>query len=67
MSRFLWSNEWGIASIRARVLSRLETYADVAAKRDIYPALTRELHMVRVKFAALWPEAQPLSLYPAFR
>jgi hypothetical protein len=59
--------EWGIASIRARVLSRLETYADVAAKRDICPALTRELHMVRVKFAALWPEAQPLSLYPAFR
>lgn len=59
--------EWGIATIRARILTRLDMFAHVAAGHADYAPFASDMQRVRATLGKLWPEAQPLPLYPAFR
>jgi hypothetical protein len=59
--------EWGIATIRARILSRLDMFVKAAAGHTGYVAFIEDMCRVRDTLGRAWPEAQPLPLYPAFR
>ena len=58
---------WGIATIRQRVLARLEAFISTAEEFDRRPALrdvaTRLLDTLR----KAWPDTPPLPLYPSFQ
>jgi hypothetical protein len=59
--------EWGIATIRPRLLARLEAFSTTAAEfkqlSGLQGAASRLLDILRRR----WPDSQPLPLYPAFR
>ena len=58
---------WGIATMRQRVLARLEAFVATAEEFDRRPALR---HVATGSLEALrktWPDVAPLPLYPAFR
>jgi len=57
---------WGIASIRSRVLSRLETFIQISAKHETLPALRSMATQMLESLTAKWEESKPLDLYPAF-
>ncbi|MEM7113749.1 MAG: hypothetical protein AAF614_15030 [Chloroflexota bacterium] len=61
------SGEWGIASIKSRILSRLQAFAELAEAHDCYPALRGTASRLVDKLTTQWPETDPLPLYPAFR
>jgi hypothetical protein len=60
-------SRWGIASMRSRVLARLEAFLSTAtefARLPIYQATTSQLlETLHLR----WPEVEPLPVYPAFR
>lgn len=58
---------WGIASVRARVLTRLESFIDVARQADDLPVLRDTATRLRAVLSRRWPDAAPLPVYPAFR
>ena len=57
---------WGIATVRSRLLARLDAFIATAEEFDRLPAMrgtaSRMLEVLRNR----WPETQPLPLYPAF-
>ncbi len=57
---------WGIATIRQRVLARLEAFITSSEELDRLPALRGLAETVLPILAARWPEVSPLPLYPAF-
>ena len=58
---------WGIATIRARVLSRLGMFVRVAVEHGQHSALAEAMHATRSTLTERWSWAAPLPLYPAFR
>jgi Phosphotransferase enzyme family len=60
-------HEWGIAGIRARVLTRLETCLAATANTERWSALRDTYTQMYSKLIQLWPNATHLPLYPAFR
>jgi hypothetical protein len=58
---------WGIATMRQRLLARLEAFVDVAEEFDQLPGLRGIAGRVLQELGKLWPETDPLPLYPAFR
>jgi hypothetical protein len=59
--------EWGIAGIRARLLTRMETFLATARSGDQVPALCETHGQLLSELQRRWPEATPLPVYPAFR
>lgn len=59
--------EWGIATIRPRILSRLDAFIDLSSEFEHLPALRGLATQLRDHFQTAWPQAEPLPLYPAFR
>ncbi|PYN84039.1 MAG: hypothetical protein DMD87_29240 [Candidatus Rokuibacteriota bacterium] len=57
---------WGIATVRSRLLARLETFLTIAGERDQLPAVRRMAGRLLAVLRERWPEARPLPLYPAF-
>jgi hypothetical protein len=59
--------EWGISTIRQRVLARLEAFITTSEEFGHLPAFrgisSRLLELLNQR----WPETAPLPLYPAFR
>lgn len=57
---------WGIATVRSRLLARLEVFLTIAGARAELPAVgdmaERLLEVLRTR----WPETPRLPLYPAF-
>lgn len=51
---------------RARVLSRLQAFIDVAEKHQQLPHLKQVTQQTLATLQTLWPEAKPLAYYPAF-
>lgn len=57
---------WGIATMRPRVLARLEDFVTTAGERAQLPSLRGTAAQLLDVLRARWPEARPLPLYPAF-
>ena len=64
---FEQDHTWGIAGLRARVLTRLETCLAATAKTERWPALRDVYNQIHSKLIQRWPNATHLPLYPAFR
>lgn len=60
-------NTWGIASVRSRILARLEAFLATATEFDELPASRQATAQLLDVLQARWPETDPLPLYPAFR
>jgi hypothetical protein len=53
--------------MRQRLLARLEAFVDVAEEFNQLPGLRGIAARVLHELGKLWPETDPLPLYPAFR
>lgn len=60
-------SEWGIATIRARILTRLDMFVSTAMEQNRLPAMSAAMTDLRTHLRDRWPESEPLPLYPAFR
>jgi hypothetical protein len=58
---------WGIATVRPRLVSRLEAFIATAEAYHRLPAMRGTAHRVLEVLRRRWPAMPPLSLYPAFR
>jgi hypothetical protein len=59
---------WGIATIRQRLLVRLDNLAGLTEEYGHLEALGAAAHEIAARLRALWPpEANQMPLYPAFR
>lgn len=58
---------WGIATIRPRVVSRLEAFITTAEAYPRRPAMRGTAHRVLEVVRRRWPATPLLALYPAFR
>jgi len=58
---------WGIATIRPRLVARLEAFITAAEAYHRLPAMRGTAHRVLEVLRRRWPATHPLSLYPAFR
>ena len=57
---------WGIATMRQRVLARLEAFVMTAQEFDRLPAMRGTASRLLELLLEAWPDAAPLPLYPAF-
>jgi hypothetical protein len=58
---------WGIATMRPRLLARLEAFIATAEEFDQLPAVRGTASRLLEVLDKRWPEISPLPLYPAFR
>jgi hypothetical protein len=58
---------WGIATMRPRLLARLEAFIATAEEFNQLPAVRGTVSRLLEVLDKRWPEAPPLPLYPAFR
>jgi Phosphotransferase enzyme family len=58
---------WGIATIRQRVLARLEAFITTAQEFDRLPAMRGTASRLLEQLRGEWPDLPPLPLYPAFQ
>jgi hypothetical protein len=58
---------WGIATMRPRLLARLEAFIATADEFNQLPAVRGTASRLLEVLEKRWPEAPPLPLYPAFR
>ena len=58
---------WGLASNRARELTRLERFADVAERAGELPAMADLARRLATNLRKIWPNVEPLPFYPALR
>ena len=58
---------WGIATMRPRLLARLEAFITTAEEFDHLPAMRGTASRLLEVLVKRWPETPPLPLYPAFR
>jgi hypothetical protein len=58
---------WGLASIRSRILVRLETLINTASEFDLLPHLRASASQLLTTLQTHWPDAEAMPLYPAFR
>lgn len=61
----LWKPEKNI--VRPRVLTRLQTFIDVASKNEQLPHLRKMAINMLIAAKARWPDANMLEFYPAFK
>ncbi len=60
-------HEWGIATTRSRILTRIEVFLATAHNANQMPELCNTYAKLLVELQQRWPETQSLPLYPAFR
>jgi hypothetical protein len=58
---------WGISSIRARTLLRLDTLIAAAEQFSQFSALAATASRLATKLRALWPPETEMPIYPPFR
>ncbi len=58
---------WGTATTRQRAIARLELLAQTTAEFGMLEALGATAAALARGLQALWPELEPMDLYPAFR
>ena len=60
-------HQWGLASLRTRVLARLEAFINTATEFDLLPHLCQVAEQLLATLQTRWPEVEPMPYYPAFR
>jgi hypothetical protein len=60
-------DEWGIASVRSRIITRLEVFLEAATASDQLLGLRETALALREHLSKRWPDTTPLPVYPAFR
>ncbi|HEY3342688.1 MAG TPA: hypothetical protein VGK81_11750 [Anaerolineae bacterium] len=67
--RALWTEnlQWGISTERQRVITRFELLAQTTEEFGYMLALGGMSRILADKLRALWPEVEPMPLYPPFR
>ncbi len=58
--------EWGIATIRPRLVARLEAFVATCLEFDQLPALCEVAEQLLTTLQQQWPDLEPLPLFPAF-
>lgn len=58
---------WGIATVRSRILARLQAFDVASAASNQLPALRGTTAALLDHLQRCWPDTQPLPVYPAFR
>ena len=58
---------WGLASNRSRELTRLGRFADIAERTGELPELAALARSVAENLRKIWPNTEPLPVYPALR
>jgi tRNA A-37 threonylcarbamoyl transferase component Bud32 len=59
--------EWGLVTVRQRILFRFRRLLDVLQRDGWYPAVTETTRETRAVLSARWPDVADMPLYPAFR
>lgn len=59
--------EWGIATLRPRILARLEAFIAASLQFDQLPATCNLAETLLALLQERWADVEPLPLYPAFR
>ncbi len=60
-------DKWGIATQRQRHIVRLNNLAERLERFDHLPAIAETCRTLQTAFTALWPDLEPMPIYPAFR
>jgi hypothetical protein len=65
----IWEHDrsWGTSTTRQRAIARLQLLAEAAAEFGMLEALGATAAILARRLQALWPEVQPMEVYPAFR
>ena len=58
--------QWGVASVRSRLLLYLETVVDLAGAAGVLPEIRRTAEVWLRDLRGRWPQTEALALYPAF-
>jgi hypothetical protein len=58
---------WGLASLRQRVLARLQAFVTASEELGLFPAIHGTASHLVDALGERWPETQSLPLYPAFQ
>lgn len=59
--------KWGISTIRQRHPLRLENFAEVTERAGTLPAIAKTCRALAAHLRSLWPDTEPMPVYPAFR
>ncbi|HEX5690368.1 MAG TPA: hypothetical protein VFX76_10225 [Roseiflexaceae bacterium] len=60
-------SEWGTATVRQRLLARLELLSQASVEFDHMPALGDTARRIVERLRVRWPELELMPLYPPFR
>jgi hypothetical protein len=65
----IWERDesWGTSTVRQRAIARLELLAEATAEFGELEALGATAARLAGRLQMLWPEVEPMQLYPAFR
>jgi hypothetical protein len=58
---------WGISTTRQRLLYRFDVFSRLAFAHHHLEALATHTRLLSERLTALWPDLEPMPLYPAFR
>jgi hypothetical protein len=58
---------WGISTTRQRLLYRFDVFSRLAFAHRHLEALASHTRLLSERLTALWPDLDPMPLYPAFR
>lgn len=58
---------WGIASLRQRILARLEAFVSTSEEFSRFPAIRATSNRLLDVLGKRWPDVLPLPVYPAFQ
>ncbi|HZT40676.1 MAG TPA: phosphotransferase [Chthonomonadaceae bacterium] len=58
---------WGISTIRQRILMRLDGFAETTEQFGHLPVMGATARDLASRLRAVWPDADAMPLYPAFR
>ena len=58
---------WGIATVRSRIVARLQTFIATSTTYERLPALRSAADALLERLQQRWPDVPPLAVYPAFR
>ncbi len=64
----MWQNDgmWGTSTTRQRAITRLGLLAEASAEFGMLEALGETAAVLAGRLKQLWPDVEPMSLYPAF-
>ena len=60
-------SKWGIATVRPRIMARLEAFIHTAEQTNLLPGFRGTASRLHDTLSKRWADVEPLPLYPAFR